>query len=68
MQDSLTAGTEKFEISTGDKTLREVEKNLILSTLREQENNRTKTADILGISVRTLRNKLNEYRKEGIDV
>jgi len=36
--------------------------------LKEQNNNRTKTAELLGISVRTLRNKLNEYRKEGVVV
>jgi DNA-binding NtrC family response regulator len=49
-------------------TLRDVEKNLILKTLQETNDNRTKTADVLGISVRTLRNKLNEYRKEGLDI
>ncbi|MCD6118170.1 sigma-54-dependent Fis family transcriptional regulator [bacterium] len=49
-------------------TLRESEKNLILTTLRENDNNRTKTAELLGISVRTLRNKLNEYRSEGVTV
>jgi len=51
---------------SANMTLREVEKLLILKTLNEQASNRTKAADILGISVRTLRNKLNEYRKEGI--
>ncbi|MCK5145997.1 sigma-54-dependent Fis family transcriptional regulator [bacterium] len=55
-------------IPEGDITLREVEKQLILRTLDENGANRTKTADILGISVRTLRNKLNEYRQEGIDI
>lgn len=49
-------------------TLREVEKSLILKTLKDNEDNRTKTADLLGISVRTLRNKLNEYRQEGVAV
>jgi len=46
--------------------LREVEKRLILSTLEAEKNNRTRASEILGISVRTLRNKLNEYSKEGI--
>ncbi len=42
-------------------TLHEVEKQLILETLDAQHQNRTKSAAILGISVRTLRNKLHEY-------
>ncbi|MBN2288695.1 MAG: sigma-54-dependent Fis family transcriptional regulator [Candidatus Glassbacteria bacterium] len=49
-------------------TLREVEKRLILSTLDQEKNNRTRASEILGISVRTLRNKLNEYSKEGVFV
>lgn len=43
-------------------TLREVEKRLILKTLESQRDNRTKTAEVLGISIRTLRNKLHEYK------
>ena len=46
-------------------TLRELEKQQILKTLKNNELNRTKTSDILGISVRTLRNKLNEYKEKG---
>jgi len=42
-------------------TLQELEKRLIIETLQAQNNNRTKTAEVLGISIRTLRNKLNEY-------
>ncbi|MFO7890157.1 MAG: sigma-54 dependent transcriptional regulator [bacterium] len=51
-----------------DMTLREIEKEMILRKLKMKDGNRTETAENLGISVRTLRNKLNEYRKEGIDV
>jgi two-component system response regulator AtoC len=43
-------------------TLAELEKKLILETLQQKNNNRTHTADALGISIRTLRNKLNEYK------
>ncbi len=42
-------------------TLHEMEKQMILETLEANGRNRTKTASILGISVRTLRNKLHEY-------
>jgi DNA-binding NtrC family response regulator len=46
--------------------LKEVEKKTIFRTLDETNGNRTHAAKILGISVRTLRNKLNEY-KETLD-
>ena len=39
----------------------EAEKRLILKTLEAEGGNRTKAAEILGISTRTLRNKLQEY-------
>ncbi len=47
------------------KPLAEIEKEMILQTLRKFNNNRTKSAEVLGISIRTLRNKLAEYREEG---
>ncbi len=51
--------------STGDPvTLRDMEKNLIFSTLKRVKGNKTKASEILGISVRTMRNKLNEYKLE----
>lgn len=43
-------------------TLREMEKRLIIRTLKTCNGNRTHAAKALDISVRTLRNKLNEYR------
>lgn len=45
-------------------TVSEAERLLIMKTLVHTSQNRTKAAHILGISIRTLRNKLNEYRKE----
>lgn len=45
-------------------TLQELEKKLIVETLQRLNNNRTKTAEALGISIRTLRNKLQEYAKK----
>ena len=43
-------------------TIEEMERQLIGQALNETEGNRTHAAKILGISVRTLRNKLAEYR------
>jgi two-component system, NtrC family, response regulator AtoC len=42
-------------------TIAELEKRLIFETLAREKNNRTKAAQILGISIRTLRNKLQSY-------
>jgi two-component system response regulator FlrC len=47
----------------GSRQLKDVEKDLIFQTLDETNGNRTHAAKILGISVRTLRNKLNEYKE-----
>jgi DNA-binding NtrC family response regulator len=43
------------------KTLKDIEKELICDTLTRVEGNKTKAAKLLGISVRTLWNKVNEY-------
>lgn len=45
--------------------LREVEKEVIRIALLKCEGNRTKTAKFLGTSIRTLRNKINEYLESG---
>jgi len=45
-------------------TVREMEKQLITRTLAEVDDNRTHAAELLGISIRTLRNKLREYKQE----
>ncbi len=50
------------------QTVAEMEKALILDTLKHCLGNRTHAANILGISIRTLRNKLNEYAQEGLDI
>jgi DNA-binding NtrC family response regulator len=50
------------------KTLADVERDLILDTLKHYLGNRTHAANILGISIRTLRNKLKQYSDSGADV
>jgi DNA-binding NtrC family response regulator len=43
--------------------IKDMEKDLIMKTLKEMDGNKTKAAKALGVSVRTIRNKLSEYGK-----
>jgi DNA-binding NtrC family response regulator len=47
-------------------SLDEAERRLILKTLDHTSNNKTRTAEILQVTARTLRNKLQRYREEGL--
>lgn len=49
-------------------SLQEMERIMIMRGLEHTSGNRTQAAELLGISVRTLRNKLNEYRSQGLDI
>jgi two-component system response regulator FlrC len=49
-------------------SVKEMETKLILDALKSVRGNRTRAASILGITVRTLRNKITEYRDMGIQV
>lgn len=60
--------TEAITRSLVGCTLADVERDLILDTLDHCLGNRTHAAKILGISIRTLRNKLSEYTTAGIMV
>jgi DNA-binding NtrC family response regulator len=50
------------------RTVADVERDLILNTLDHCLGNRTHAANILGISIRTLRNKLKQYEDEGLNM
>ncbi|WP_050752051.1 helix-turn-helix domain-containing protein [Nitrobacter sp. Nb-311A] len=49
-------------------TIAEVERDLIIETLCACNGNRTRAAKTLAISVRTLRNKINEYEAKGFHI
>ncbi len=63
-----TSQTSKALFNDAVIPLHEMERIMILKGLEITSGNRTQAADLLGISVRTLRNKLNEYRAMGIEV
>ena len=50
------------------RTVADVERDLIVDTLDHTRGNRTHAATILGISIRTLRNRLSEYATQGVAV
>ena len=65
------AGDPEIAGATGrlvGRTVADVERDLILETLNHCLGNRTHAAGILGISIRTLRNKLKAYSEEGVRV
>jgi len=63
LEASPTAPQKRTSVTAG-MTVRDMEKELIYNTLQSVNDNRTHAAKMLGISIRTLRNKLNEYRDE----
>jgi two-component system response regulator FlrC len=46
---------------TSSGTIKDMQRDLIVKTLKDNNGNRTRTAEVLGVSVRTIRNKLKEY-------
>ncbi|MBR6663369.1 MAG: sigma-54-dependent Fis family transcriptional regulator [Alphaproteobacteria bacterium] len=60
--------TETVERTEVGQTVAGMERKLIIDTLKHTLGNRTSAANILGISIRTLRNKLKQYQEEGFDV
>jgi DNA-binding NtrC family response regulator len=64
---AATSPTEIIPLLIG-ATVDEVERELVLQTLARCDGNRTRAARVLGISVRTLRNKIREYLARGDNV
>ncbi|MBF0269071.1 MAG: sigma-54-dependent Fis family transcriptional regulator [Alphaproteobacteria bacterium] len=67
-QGEATVATDKTTQGLIGRTVADVERDLILDTLYHCLGNRTHAANILGISIRTLRNKLKQYGEEGYKV
>ncbi|MBF0373711.1 MAG: sigma-54-dependent Fis family transcriptional regulator [Alphaproteobacteria bacterium] len=70
---AATAAAVTFDAAGGTaglvgRTVADVERDLIIDTLSHTLGNRTHAATILGISIRTLRNKLRQYTQEGVPV
>tara|TARA_A100000171_G_scaffold33812_1_gene32194 strand:+ start:1840 stop:3210 length:1371 start_codon:yes stop_codon:yes gene_type:complete len=61
-------GDASFKSAFVGRSLASVERDLILGTLGHCLGNRTQAANVLGISIRTLRNKLRQYMDEGEDI
>jgi DNA-binding NtrC family response regulator len=76
-QNAIQSGTFSIEVTRGENsvnpelqiragtTVEAMERSLILETLKSTRWNRTEAAKMLGISIRTLRNKLHDYRGAG---
>ena len=62
------ASADNKGLSLIGKTVAEVEQELIIETVQHCLGNRTHAANILGISIRTLRNKLKHYTQQGVKV
>jgi two-component system response regulator FlrC len=74
---ALVHSPASFELSAVDRacvrhlvghTLALIERELILQTLRYNQGNRTRAAGFLGISIRSLRDRIRNYRSQGEDV
>jgi two-component system response regulator FlrC len=60
--DAAAGSAERAHIQAG-VTVRDMERKLIITTLQAVNQSRSQAAEMLGISIRTLRNKLKEYRE-----
>jgi DNA-binding NtrC family response regulator len=61
--EQVTAGSAQSAHVCAGVTVRDMERKLIMTTLQAVNESRSQAAEMLGISIRTLRNKLKEYRE-----
>lgn len=66
--DSTNPDFQVFREAEESKTIKDLERETILNCLDAHSGNRTHTAKALGMSLRTLRHKLKQYREEGVPV
>ena len=66
--ETSSKGEISHNYSSVGRTVADVERNLIIDTLLHCLGNRTHAANILGISIRTLRNKLKLYGDQGLEI
>jgi len=66
--DTLEVKRGQLSFKVGEQSLTEVRRDMILATLRHYDGNRSKAAEVLGVSTRTIRNKLAQYRALGIEL
>jgi DNA-binding NtrC family response regulator len=66
--DTATSNDGSVTAALVGRKMSDVERDLIIDTLKHCFGNRTHAANILGISIRTLRNKLRQYSDEGLAV
>jgi DNA-binding NtrC family response regulator len=65
LDEQLTTSDESSDYGLAGLPLEQVERKAILETLRQTGGNQAKAAKVLGISDRTLRDRIHRYRKEG---
>ncbi len=64
-QRAATRGEDTLTVPVGTP-IEEVERRMILRTLQKTDNNKTRAAELLQISLKTLHNKLRLYREQGL--
>ncbi len=66
VRESRLPGSGDLVFEVGSTTLESAERELILKTLEKAGNNKAEAARLLGLDVKTIRNKLHRYEKEGL--